>query len=93
VPQRCRHSIDLRRSVPFCGNRVSPEAMSDLATPAAKPADEDELYGDLVTAAGAEGEALLRAEVDHLRTQTAAQAVQLEEMSAQLQQLTQEVSH
>lgn len=66
--------------------------MSDLATPAAEPADENELYGDLVTAAGAEGEALLRAEADHLRTHTAAQAAQIEEMSAQLQQLTNEVS-
>lgn len=56
-----------------------------------QPADEDELYGDLVSATGGEGEALLRAEVEHLRTETSAQASKIEELSTQLQQLTQEV--
>jgi hypothetical protein len=58
---------------------------------AAEPAQEDDLYGDLITAAGAEGEALLRAEVEHLRMQTASQADQMDAMSEQLQQLKQEV--
>ena len=65
--------------------------MDELASAAAEPAQEDELYGDLITSAGAEGEALLRAEVDHLRTQTASQAKQIDEISAKLQQLLQEV--
>lgn len=65
--------------------------MAELASAAAEPAQEDELYGDLITSAGAEGEALLRAEVDHLRTQTASQAKQIIQMTAKLQQLTQEV--
>jgi hypothetical protein len=65
--------------------------MTELASAAAEPAQEDELYGDLITSAGAEGGALLRAEVEHLRTQTASQAEQIIEMSTKLQQLTQEV--
>jgi hypothetical protein len=65
--------------------------MTELASAAAEPAQGDELYGDLITSAGAEGEALLRVEVDHLRTQTASQAKQIDDMSAKLQQLTQEV--
>lgn len=64
--------------------------MTGLAT-GGQPADADELYGDLVSATGGEGEALLRAEVEHLRTETSAQAAQIEELSTRLQQLTQEV--
>lgn len=63
--------------------------MTDLATPADLP--EEELYGDLFTATGAEGDALLRAEVDHLRTQTNAQAEHMVELSSNLEQVTQEV--
>lgn len=63
--------------------------MTDLATPA--EIQEEELYGDLLTASGTEGDALLRAEVEHLRTQTAEQAEQLQDMSNRLKKLTKEV--